>query len=80
MRGSTWAPQVMSQPLGLAGWATVANQAEEATWRMRSASTSAVMAGCGGMVRSGWAGSWPSSRKMAWKWIRPRRWNSATLA
>ena len=30
-RGSTWAPQVMSQPFGLAGWLTVANQAELAT-------------------------------------------------
>ena len=39
-----------------------------------------MIAGGGGMVRSGWWGSMPSRRKMAWKWIRPRRWNSATLA
>ena len=79
-RGSTWAPQVMSQPFGLAGWGTVANQVTLAAWRMTSASTSAVNAGWGGTVRSGWAGSRPSRRKMAWKWISPRRWNSATLA
>src|SRR5690349_16317005 len=47
---------------------------------MRSASSSAVIPGCGGTVRSGWTGSMPSRRKMAWKWISPRRWNSATLA
>ena len=40
----------------------------------------AVIAGCGWVVRSGWMGSMPSSRKMAWKWMRPRRWYSATLA
>ena len=79
-RGSTWSPQVMSQPFGFIGCGTVANQALSATWRIRSASSSAVIAGCGGTVRSGWTGSMPSRRKMAWKWISPRRWNSATLA
>jgi hypothetical protein len=42
MRGSTWAPHRMSQPFRLAGWATVANRAAEATWRIRSASTCGV--------------------------------------
>src|SRR5215469_18554576 len=70
----------MSHPLGLAGWATVANHVVAAAELMTLAMTSAVIAGGGGMVRSGWTGSVPSRRKMAWKWIRPRRWNSATLA
>src|SRR5438477_285790 len=70
----------MSQPFGFSGCGTVANQTLSATWRIRSASSSAVIAGCGGTVRSGWRGSMPSRRKIAWKWISPRRWNSATLA
>src|SRR5262249_59380208 len=79
-RGSTWAPQVMSQPFGLAWWATVANHAVAAAELMTLARTSAVIAGGGAMVRSGWTGSVPSRRKMAWEGISPRRWNSANLA
>src|SRR5215469_4814991 len=79
-RGSTWAPHVMSQPFGLTEWATVANHTAAAAAWMRSATTSAVKMGGGGMTRSGWTGSWPSRRKMAWKWTWPRRWNSAALA
>ena len=76
VRVSSWAPQRMSQPPGRAGWATVANQVEAvAAWM---ASSSCPVPRAGGM-------SWPSlvvasRRKMAWKWTRPRAWNSATLA
>jgi hypothetical protein len=41
-------------PFGFIGCGTVANQALSATWRIRSASSSAVIAGCAGTVRPGW--------------------------
>ncbi len=80
IRGSSWAPQVMSQPFGLAGWATVANQVMAGDLPDDFGQQAGGEGRMGRTVRSGWLGSRPSRRKMAWKWISPRRWNSATLA
>jgi hypothetical protein len=52
-RVSNWAPQVMSQPFGLAGWGTVANQVACAAWRMASARWLLPRAAGGGRTRSG---------------------------
>ncbi len=76
VRVSSWAPQRMSQPLGRAGWATVANHVEPAADVMAAASCAASRAGGTSSPSSVVA----SRRKMAWKWTRPRAWNSATLA
>src|ERR1700722_2990147 len=76
VRVSSWAPHRMSHPWGRAGWATVANHVEAAAVVMASASCAASRAG--GIRSPSWVVA--SRRKMAWKWTRPRAWNSATLA
>ena len=62
-RMSSCVPQFMSQPGGLAGCDTVANQVAAAAWRMASPSSMAVRCDGGGRILSGSARSYPSSRR-----------------
>jgi len=74
-RMSSWRPQA-SVRAGSPGAAGVVTLTARAAWPMAAVSKARVAQVGGAAV--GPAG--PSSRMMAWKWIKPRRWYSATFA